>query len=164
MTTGSREPESGGVRTPPLFPFFLFFFCPFFRWNLGPHCRFFPPPRYTVLNSTSISGEVSCSAHSGRFSADSVSPLKEFISAGTFVISSSFFFFCHFSPWGGKSYHSSTSRWGRKTETPKELKHGNDHKFECGYMWILIDVGHNRIDQTINRELDQREIGCQIFW
>ena len=100
MTTGSREPESGGVRTPPLFPFFLFFFCPFFRWNLGPHCRFFPPPRYTVLNSTSISGEVSCSAHSGRFSADSVSPLKEFISAGTFVISSSFFFFATFLPEG----------------------------------------------------------------
>ena len=70
MTTGSREPESGGVRTPPLFPFFLFFFFsrPSFRWNLGPHCRFFPPPCCTVSNCTSISGGgVSCSAHSGRF-------------------------------------------------------------------------------------------------
>lgn len=51
----------------------------------------------------------------------------------------------------------------KKNRNSKKLKHGNDHKFECDYVWILIGVRHNRIDRTINREFDQREIGCQIF-
>lgn len=64
MTTGSREPESGGVWTPLLV--FFFFFLHLFRGIWG-HTGFFFSPQYcTIVYITFVLGELSYSAHSAR--------------------------------------------------------------------------------------------------
>lgn len=70
MTTGSREPESGGVRTPPLFPFFLFFFFfpSLFSVEFGSTLSVLSPSMLHCFKlHVDFGGGVSCSAHSGRF-------------------------------------------------------------------------------------------------
>lgn len=136
MTTGSREPESGGVRTPPLFPFFLFFFPSLFSVEFGSTLSVLSPSMLHCFKrhvDFGGGGRGSCSAHSGRFSADSVCPLKEFISAGTFVISSSF---CHFFSLNGGN-HITAQHQGE--EEKQKLQKAQARKRPQVWMWLRVD-------------------------